>query len=227
MTREYGQYCGLARALDLVGSRWSLLLVRELLDGPRRFTELEQRLTGIPTNILSARLRDLEDGGVIERSLQPRPFGAVVYGLTPYGKALEKSLLTLGLWGAQSLGPPPEGFASKLSELTFPLRAMFQEQTVGEHRFQIRREEDCLNIAVSGGMVCFPNDPAFEPDAVLEMAPDELLAILKGFDTIDSAIESGRMKVHGPINEGRQFFEIFKMPDPIGAPVPPLSASSA
>jgi DNA-binding HxlR family transcriptional regulator/putative sterol carrier protein len=220
MTREYGQYCGLARALDLVGSRWSLLIVRELLDGPRRFTYLEQRLDGIPTNILSTRLRELEDGGVIERTLQPRPFGSVVYGLTPYGKALEKSLLTLGLWGAQSLGRPPEGFASSLSSITFPLRAMFQEETQGEHRFQIRRGDDYLNVGVSHGKVSFPSDPDFEPDVILEMPAGLLLAIVKGYESFDSAIESGRLKIDGPINEARQFFEIFKMPEPIESAEP-------
>jgi DNA-binding HxlR family transcriptional regulator/putative sterol carrier protein len=217
MTREYGQYCGLARALDLVGGRWSLLIVRELLDGPLRYTELEQGLPGVPTNILSARLRDLEDGGVIERTLQPRPFSAVVYQLTPYGRALEKTLLSLGLWGAQSLGRPPEGFACSLHSLTFPLRAMFQEQTKGDHRFQIRTGDDFLNIAVTHGAIYFPNDPTFEPEAVLEMAPDMLLAIVKGFDTFDSAVESGRLRVSGRFEEARQFFEIFQMPDLVAA----------
>jgi DNA-binding HxlR family transcriptional regulator/putative sterol carrier protein len=218
MTREYGQYCGLARALDLVGGRWSLLIVRELLDGPMRFTDLEEGLQSVPTNILSARLRELEDAGVIERTLLPRPSNAVVYGLTPYGKALEKTLLSLGLWGAQSLGRPPEGFASNLHSLTFPLRAMFQEPSVGEHRFQIRTGDDSLNIGVSHGAVCFPNDPAFEPDVILEMAPDVFLAILKGYDTVDSAIGSGRLNVHGSPEEARQFFEIFKMPAMAEAP---------
>jgi DNA-binding HxlR family transcriptional regulator/putative sterol carrier protein len=215
MTREYGQYCGLARALDLVGGRWSLLIVRELLDGPLRYTELEQGLRSVPTNILSARLRDLEDGGVIERSLQPRPSSAVVYQLTPYGRALERTLLSLGLWGAQSLGRPPEGFACSFHSLTFPLRAMFQEQTKGDHRFQIRAGDDFLNIAVTHGAICFPNDPSFEPEAVLEMAPDMLLAIVKGFDTFDSAVESGRLRVSGRVEEARQFFEIFRMPEPV------------
>jgi DNA-binding HxlR family transcriptional regulator/putative sterol carrier protein len=217
MTREYGQYCGLARALDLVGSRWSLLIVRELLDGPKRFTDLEHGLCGVPTNILSARLRDLEDGGVIERSLQPRPFGAVVYGLTPYGKALEKSLLSLGLWGAQSLGPPPEGSIPSLNHLTFPLRAMFQEKTKGVLRFQIRAGDDYLNIDVNSGVVSFPHEPYAEPDVVLETGPDVLLAMLKGYETFDSAVETGRLRVNGPIDKGRQFFEIFKMPEPIEA----------
>jgi len=217
MTREYGQYCGLARALDLVGGRWSLLIVRELLDGPLRYTELEQGLPGVPTNILAARLRDLEDGGVIERSLQPRPSSAVVYQLTPYGKALEKTLLSLGLWGAQSLGEPPEGFASDLHSLTFPLRAMFQERTEGEHRFQIRRGEESLNVVVSHGTVCFPNDPSFEPDAILEMPAGLVLAIAKGYETFDSAVESGNLRIEGSPEKARRFFEIFKMPDLVEA----------
>jgi DNA-binding HxlR family transcriptional regulator len=218
MTREYGQYCGLARALDLVGSRWSLLIVRELLDGPRRFSDLEQRLEGIPTNILSTRLRELEDGGVIERTLQPRPFGAVVYGLTPYGKALEKSLLTLGLWGAQSLGRPPEGFTPCLNSLTFPLRAMFQDHTRGEHRFQLRSGDERLNVFVKDGQVRFPADSTAEPAVVLELAPDVLLAILKGFESARSALAEGRLKIEGSEDEAFGFFEIFKMPDLVEIP---------
>jgi DNA-binding HxlR family transcriptional regulator/putative sterol carrier protein len=218
MTREYGQYCGLARALDLVGSRWSLLIVRELLDGPRRFTDLEQRLTGIPTNILSTRLRELEEGSVIERSLQPRPFGAVVYGLTPYGKSLEKPLLALGLWGAQSLGRPEPGAVFSLGSLTFALRAMFQEDAKGDHYFQVRAGDDCLNVSVANGTVSFPHEPPGEPDVVLKIGPEMLLAMLKGYETFDSAIESGKLQIHGPADKARQFFEIFRMPDLVEAP---------
>src|SRR5262245_61953240 len=220
MTREYGQYCGLARALDIIGGRWSLLIVRELLDGPRRFTDLEQRLAGIPTNMLSARLRELEEDGVIERSLQPRPFGAVVYGLTPYGQALEKSLLTLGLWGAQSLGRPPEDFEAKFGSLTFPLRAMFQEQTKGSHRFVLRTDDDCLNICIHDHKVMFAPAPAAESAVVLEVTPNQLLAMLKGYETFDSAVESGRLSVHGSLDDAREFFEIFKMPESPATPRP-------
>ena len=78
MTKEYGQFCGLSHALDLIGSRWTLMIVRELLVGPRRFTELEHGLPGIPTNVLSTRLRDLEEHGLVERRLLPRPANSVV-----------------------------------------------------------------------------------------------------------------------------------------------------
>ena len=106
MTRGYGQYCGLARALELVGSRWTLLIVRELLAGPKRYTELAQGLPGIPSNMLSSRLREMEDGGVVERALEPRPSASVVYTLTAYGQELEGPMTALGLWGVKSLAPP-------------------------------------------------------------------------------------------------------------------------
>ena len=106
MTRGYGQYCGLARALELVGSRWTLLIVRELLAGPKRYTELAQGLPGIPSNILSSRLREMEDGGIVERALEPRPSTSVVYTLTAYGQELEGPMTALGLWGVKSLPPP-------------------------------------------------------------------------------------------------------------------------
>src|SRR4029450_734908 len=102
--RAYHQYCGLSRALDLLGARWALLVVRDLLTGPKRFTDLEEGLPGIPTNVLTSRLRELEDAGIVQRRVQSRPAGGVVYELTDYGKELEQPLLALGGWGAKSLG---------------------------------------------------------------------------------------------------------------------------
>src|SRR5258708_27570367 len=104
--RSYGQFCGLARALELVGERWALLIVRDLLVGPRRFTDLRQGLPRIPTNVLSDRLKELEENGIVQRRVLPRPAASVVYELTPYGSQLEDAVMRLGLWGAQSLGEP-------------------------------------------------------------------------------------------------------------------------
>src|SRR5205823_2044256 len=101
--RQYGQYCGLARALDLVGERWALLVIRDLLVGPRRFSDLRQGLPRIPTNVLADRLKELEEAGVVRRRALPRPAASVVYELTEYGWELEDSVLRLGLWGAKSL----------------------------------------------------------------------------------------------------------------------------
>src|SRR5918996_1224851 len=106
MRKTYDQYCPVAHALDLVGDRWALLVVRELMRGPQRYTDLVEHLPGIGTNILAARLRDLEAGGVIAKRQLPPPAASRVYELTEYGHALKPVLRELGLWGARSLGPP-------------------------------------------------------------------------------------------------------------------------
>src|SRR5215207_3080514 len=105
MHRRYGQYCPIAYALDLVGERWALLVVRELMHGPKRYTDLAERL-GIGTNILAARLRDLEAGGIVTTRKLPPPAASRVYELTDYGRELKAALRELALWGARSLGPP-------------------------------------------------------------------------------------------------------------------------
>ena len=110
VSRRYDQYCPIAHALGLVGERWSLLVVRELMHGPLRYSDLSGRLSGCSTNILAARLRALEDGGVIERHTLPPPAAARVYRLTEYGEQLRPVMHALALWGARSLGPPTADF---------------------------------------------------------------------------------------------------------------------
>ena len=105
--RAYGQYCPIAHALGLVGERWSLLVVRELLEGPKRYTDLVAGLPKIGTNILAARLRDLETAGVVEKRKLPPPAASTVYELTPYGQDLRPVIHELARWGVRSLGPPP------------------------------------------------------------------------------------------------------------------------
>jgi DNA-binding HxlR family transcriptional regulator len=106
MGKRYDQYCPIARALDLVGDRWALLVVRELMHGPKRYTDLVDHLPGIGTNILAARLRDLEAAGVVTKRTLPPPAASRVYDLTEYGRGLRGALRELALWGARSLGPP-------------------------------------------------------------------------------------------------------------------------
>src|SRR4051794_16358232 len=102
--RNYGQYCAVARALEVVGERWALLIVRDLLGGHRRYTDLRRGLPQIATNILSTRLRELEDAGVVRRRVLPRRPGSVVYELTEYGAELEDIVFRLGRWGTRLLG---------------------------------------------------------------------------------------------------------------------------
>ncbi|GLW70558.1 hypothetical protein Kpho02_28570 [Kitasatospora phosalacinea] len=104
--RSYDQYCAVARALDAVGERWSLLIVRELLGGPRRYTDLHADLPGVSTDILATRLKQLEGEGLVERRRLERPANATVYELTPRGAELRPVLDALARWGGPDLGEP-------------------------------------------------------------------------------------------------------------------------
>ncbi|NJM05348.1 helix-turn-helix transcriptional regulator [Candidatus Gracilibacteria bacterium] len=102
--RSYNQYCPIANALDLIGERWSLLIVRDLLLGPKRFSDLRNALPGIGTNILTDRLKGLEEAGIIARRVLPPPAASTVYELTPYGQLLDGPVQALAQWGGMTLG---------------------------------------------------------------------------------------------------------------------------
>ena len=108
MAKRYDQYCAIAHALELVGERWSLLIVRELLTGPKRYTDLAGSLPRIGTNVLAARLKELEAGGILTKRRLPPPTPAQVYELTPYGESLRPVMRELALWGIRSLGAPED-----------------------------------------------------------------------------------------------------------------------
>jgi len=129
--RTYKQYCGVARALDLIGERWALLVVRELALGPKRFTDLRQGLPGIATNVLSLRLRQLERDGVVTRRLLPPPAPAQVYELTDLGRELVPIMLSLGRWGASTMGERSPEQAIRGEWLALALKAFFDAEAAG------------------------------------------------------------------------------------------------
>jgi len=220
MTRRYGQYCGLARALELVGGRWSLLIVRELLTGPKRFSELEHELPGIATNVLSTRLRELEEAGLVRRSLLALASSSVVYGLTPYGLALEEPVVHLGMWGSRSLGEPEEGDFFSPGALAIALRGAFRpaEAKGLDIEVEIRFGEESLHVSVRKGQVSFPREAPSEPRRVLETTPQVFAGLLAGRLDIESAVASGRLRAEGPKREVRRFFQIFRLPTREAAP---------
>lgn len=124
MSRDYGQYCGLARALDVVGDRWNLLIVRELLIGPARYGELREGLSGIATNLLTDRLRDLETAGVLERRLSDDS-SAITYALTPWGAQLREPINALIRWSTPLMIRGPEGDEFRADGLLVALPALF------------------------------------------------------------------------------------------------------
>jgi DNA-binding HxlR family transcriptional regulator len=214
MTRGYGQFCGLARALDLVGGRWSLLIVRELLTGPKRFTELAQALPGIPSNILAGRLRELEDAGLLGRALQAGRSTSVVYELTPYGQELEEPIIRLGLWGAKSLGEPSSDDCFSGSSLMLALRGTFDrdaaqgQDLVAEIRFDDRR----LHVVAREGQVSFPPEPPAGTHLVIETQPHVFAELFRGHLDADAAVDSGLVHVTGSKRDLRRFFRIFHLP---------------
>lgn len=128
-SREYGQYCGVTRALELVGERWALLIVRDLLVGPRRYGELAAGLPRIPTNILATRLKELQAAGVVRRAPRSR---VIVYELTSYGRELQPVVLALGAWGFKAMGDPREGQVVTPDSMTMAFRTAFRpEVSVG------------------------------------------------------------------------------------------------
>lgn len=169
--RSYGQYCGVTTAVELIGERWSLLIVRDLLVGPRRYTDLKQGLPRIPTNILSARLKELQEGGVVRRV--PLLHCGLVYELTPYGRQLEPIVLALGRWGFPQMGEPQEGDVVTADSLTMALRTAFRpdaaaalpaadyELHVGDVSLRVRVDGAELRIArLSPDSIPTPGEPA-------------------------------------------------------------------
>lgn len=214
MPRQYGQFCGLAHALDLVGGRWSLLIVRDLLSGAKRFTELWEGLPGVPTNVLSGRLRELEESGIVRRSLLPRPSSGVAYELTDYGRELEDALLGLGLWGAKSLGAPKQDDFFSVNGLGLALRGAFRPEDAAEvsRVYELRLNGKPLLISVREGRASIVSE-AGDSDLVLGTTPEILVALLRGQLRLDEAIASGRLDVSGSKAEARRFFKIFRLPD--------------
>src|SRR3954469_17016493 len=153
MAKRYDEYCPVAHAMSLVGERWALLLVRELLKGPRRYTDLAAGLPGIGTNVLATRLRELEAGGVVARRKLPPPAASTVYELTEYGAGLEEVLHAVARWGARSLGLPraddeldPEWGLSAFRALLYPERARGLTET-----YAVRVDESAFTVHLEDG----------------------------------------------------------------------------
>src|SRR5581483_6905736 len=126
--RSYNQYCSVARALDVVGERWTLLIVRDLLLGPRRYKDLLESLPGIGTNLLADRLKELEHEGIVRRTVLPPPAGSTVYELTETGQELEPVIAAMGRWGARFLGAPRSADRFPTSAYFVALRVLFQPE---------------------------------------------------------------------------------------------------
>jgi len=207
MTRSYDDGCGIAHALDLVGERWALLVVRELLLGPKRFTDLRAGLPGVSANILSQRLRELEADGVIERRTLPPPAGSAVYELTPRGRELEPVVLALGRWGVRSPTLPreaPIGVDSVMLSLDSQLAHTEPPATYG---LQLGGYRFCVTLR--DGRIAIERGDGEDPDAVLAAAPRALDQLVSGDRSLADLVASGEVTVTGDAKAAARFATYF------------------
>lgn len=211
--RTYGSYCGIAYALELVGERWALLVVRDLILSPKRFTDLRRGLPRIPSNVLSARLKELEEAGIVRRRLLPRPQTGVVYELTEFGRELEDVVLSLGLWGARSLAEPRPEDTVNPDSMMLALRATFRPEAARGLRasYELRLGEIVFHARVDKGSLEVAEGPL--PDADLILETDLALRLLmSGELSPRDAVKSGKVRIVGKIDLLERFAEIFHIP---------------
>jgi DNA-binding HxlR family transcriptional regulator len=214
MAKGYAQFCPVAHALELIGERWALLVVRELLNGPKRYTDLADALPGIGTNILANRLRDLERGGIVQKRRLPPPAAAQVYELTPYGEELREPLYALARWGARSLGPPTADDALAPGWLVNAIRATLGRwEGDPDAAFELRSGGDeVVTVRFENG------EPVVEPgssgaEIVIHTDPATLFCMASREQTIKEAIGAGAVHITGKRSEAERFLSLFSFDD--------------
>jgi DNA-binding HxlR family transcriptional regulator len=211
--RTYGDSCGIARALDLVGERWALLVVRELLLGPKRFTDLRAGLPSISPDVLAQRLRELEGAGIVRRRKLPPPASARVYELTERGAELEPVLLSLGRWGSRSALPAN---AAELSPdaLAVALKTVFDPSATDglERSYQVQLGEHAFSLRVAGGEIEIARGDAPAPAVRIETDPGTLADVLWHGRPVGEAVEAGALILEGSRREVGRFLKLFPPP---------------
>ena len=179
--RSYGQYCAVAKALDVVGDRWNLLIVRELLlQGPCRYTDLQNGLPGIATNMLSDRLKDLEDAGVVRREVAPPPVATTLFGLTDAGEQLEPVLTMLGRWGVRFMAEPGGDDEFRSHWLAFPVSEYLRDATPDKPpaTIEVHIDSQSAVIEAADGQVRSRPGSTAGPDLVLTGSAPIVLGLL-------------------------------------------------
>jgi DNA-binding HxlR family transcriptional regulator len=213
--RTYGEGCAAAHALDLVGERWALLIVRELLLGPKRFTDLHAGVLHASANLLAQRLRELEHVGIVRRRTLPPPAPARVYELTEWGRELEPVLVGLGRWGSRS-PQLPAGAEMSLDAQMLALKAMFDpaaarglsasfEIGLGPHRF---------HVTVADGQLELARGNAPSADAIIETDRNTLSDLLWHDRPVDDALRAGDARIIGDGRAVERFTRLFPAPAP-------------
>jgi DNA-binding HxlR family transcriptional regulator/putative sterol carrier protein len=211
--RTYGDRCGVARALDVVGERWALLVVRELLFGPKRFTDLRTGLPRVSPEVLAQRLRELEEAGVMRRRTLPPPAASKVYELTARGAELEPVLLALGRWGANTPTPPPEIPMSLDSHLV-SLKTLFDATAARDFAATIALGlgDERVAVVIADGRIDIARGEPSAPDATIETDPPTLLALIRGRRPLPDALAAGAIRIDGDRAAAERFLRLFPLP---------------
>lgn len=211
--RTYGQFCGLARALEVVGERWAMLIIRDLLVSPKSVADLYWGLPRIPTEVLCARVNEFEHLGVIRQSDTPRPDGSVVYELTDWGKELDDIALRLGLWGTKVLGDPrPEDIVTTDS-LIMALRTTFRPEAAKgvTVSYELRFDDIVIHAQIRDGAIRAAEGPLEGADLVIEPG-GELKSLMTGKAEPADLIANGSVRVSGEASLLTLFADLFQIP---------------
>jgi DNA-binding HxlR family transcriptional regulator len=211
--RTYGDRCGVARALDIVGERWALLVVRELLLGPKRFTDLRAGLPHVGPDILAQRLRELEASGIVRRGTLPPPAGSRIYELTERGQQLEPVVLALGRFGSVAPFPPGEAQIG-VDAVVIALKTLFAPDAADDlsASFELRLGEQHFAVQVADGDIEIARGSAQAPDATIETDPGTLATILWHGRELDEARDSGDIALAGDQQAVTRLLGLFPLP---------------
>jgi DNA-binding HxlR family transcriptional regulator len=212
MSKRYDQYCPVCHALGLVGERWALLVVRELLQGPKRYTDLLEGMPGVGTNVLAARLRELEEGGVIQKRKLPPPAASTVYELTEYGRQLEEPLYALARWGARSLGPPGKGDELAPDWGLNAFAALIDAEAARglSETYVMRVGDEIYTVKLTDGLLHVDAGAADEADVDAAMSMETFYGMASGDLAPRAALDEGLVQLaKGKPAAFERFFSIF------------------
>jgi DNA-binding HxlR family transcriptional regulator len=216
--RSYGDGCGIAHALDLVGERWALLVVRELLLGPKRFTDVRGGLPSASPNVLSQRLRELEGAEIVRRRRLPPPAGSWVYELTEWGRELKPIALSLGAWAVRSPSFPSDAPVG-IDSVVLALGTFFDAGAADglSARFELRFDDNTFHVEIADGAIELDRGPAERPDAVIGTDPVTFSAVVWNGRELDDALRAGELTIEGDRRAVDRLLGLFPKPKPVAA----------
>ncbi|MBO8192881.1 transcriptional regulator [Streptomyces oryzae] len=215
--RTYNQYCATARTLDLVGERWTLLLIRELLTGPKRFGDLQASLRGLGTGLLAARLKHLEREGLANKITLPPPARTPVYALTEAGEELGPAILELARWGLKwAMGEPRASETFHPGWALLGLRACFAPEAAAGLRavYEFRVEDELFHVRVDDGTIEALHGPAQYPDATITISQQAFLRLIGQRRTFAEVVDTGDASASGDSEALRRLRGLFRLPPP-------------